>query len=63
MQVIIKELLAYEKEGAELSGFADCTCMSRSKAAESAYEMGECPHQKANVALAAEPGESKGDAS
>lgn len=49
------DVLAYEQEAAKLSGFSDCTCMGRSRAAESAYEMGECPHQKARAALSALP--------
>jgi hypothetical protein len=49
------DLLAYERQAANLKGFSDCTCMGHSRDAESAYEMGECPHQKARAVLIAQP--------
>jgi hypothetical protein len=45
-------LLDYEADGAKLMhGMSDCSCMTRSRDAERAYETGKCPHQVAHGIL------------
>lgn len=53
LEQLIADLLAYERERAALDGRVFCTCGIHSRSADSAYEAGRCPHQRAERALAA----------
>jgi hypothetical protein len=49
---LLRRLNDIERIDAHRAGYTGCKCMARSKAAEQAYEMGRCPHQLADAALA-----------
>ena len=48
----LRRVLDVERIDAHRAGATGCRCMMRSRAAERAYEMGQCPHQLADTALA-----------
>lgn len=51
MREALKACIKLEQEKAKRFGYSDCCCMSWSRATESAYERGTCPHQMARAAL------------
>lgn len=52
LRALLRDVLAHEEADAKYRGLVGCTCINHSRKAERAYERGECPHQRARLALA-----------